>query len=140
MKIITQSRRRHRFSLIELMIVLIIMSLLAALVGPEALKKLKKAKSQTAKLQIELLSSAVEDYYLDMDTYPAKLQDLVENSGNEKWDGPYLKKGKLPLDPWNEDYHYTYPGQHGDFDISSYGADKSPGGSNEAADVNSWED
>jgi len=130
-------RRKRRFSLIELMIVLIIMGLLTALVAPAVMGKLGKAKVQTAKTQIKLLSNAVDDYYLDMDEYPSSLEGLIRSSGGDKWDGPYLKPPKIPKDPWGNDYHYQVPGSEGmEFEIVCYGADGSPGGAKKNADIN----
>ena len=127
------------FTLIELMIVLIILGLLTALVTPQFLGKAEKAKRQTAKMQIEYLSNAVKDYYLDVGQYPQQLKDLVENPGEEKWDGPYLDPPKIPEDPWGEEYVYEYPGTHGQFDLYSWGSDRAPGGEDNNADIVSWE-
>lgn len=132
-------RRIRRFSLMELMIVLLILGLLAALVVPNLMKKADKAKYKTGVLQLKLVSNAIKDYYLDMDVYPENLDDLVNPSGDNKWDGPYLDPPKIPVDPWGEAFHYQFPGQHGSFDLSSYGADKSPGGEKYDADINSWD-
>ncbi len=123
----------------EIMVVLIIIGLVTALVGPNVMKRIGDARQKTAFNQIKLLSSAVKDYYLDMDEYPQRLSQLLENSGNKKWDGPYLDPAKIPLDPWGNEYEYIFPGQHGAFDIISYGADKSPGGEKANADIVSWE-
>ncbi len=128
----------RRFSLIEIMIVVVIIGLLMALVGPSALKKLKRAKHDTAKMQIRLLGDAVKDYYIDVGNYPSSLNGLLQGS-DDKWNGPYLDPPKLPEDPWGAEYIYRQPGEHGDFDIVSYGADGSPGGDGENADVVSWE-
>lgn len=133
------NRQRRRFSLMELMIVLLIIGLLTAVVGPTFLKKADKAKYRTGQLQLKLVSNAIKDYYLDMDAYPDRLEDLVTNPGSNKWDGPYLDPPKVPVDPWGEPFQYNYPGQHGKFDLVSYGADKSPGGEKYNADINSWE-
>lgn len=129
------------FSLIELLIVMVILGLLASLVGPKMFGKLGKAKQGTAKAQIEMLGAALDAYRLDMGAYPpVGLGSLVENhSGSEKWDGPYLTKKKIPEDPWGEEYIYTFPGEHGEYDLYSYGADRQPGGEGENADIVSWE-
>ena len=131
--------RRTSFTLIELMIVLVILGLLGAIVGPQFLGKVEKAERQSAKTQIDLLSSSVKDYYLDVNEYPPNLKALVKNPGNEKWDGPYLDPPKLPEDPWDEPYKYkkdvTVQGRHLDFDIVSYGADNSPGGEGKNEDI-----
>ncbi|MDT8390537.1 MAG: type II secretion system major pseudopilin GspG [Lentisphaeria bacterium] len=132
-------RRTRRFSLLELMIVLLILGLLAALAVPNLMKKADKAKYKTGELQVKLLSNAIKDYYLDMDEYPDTLEDLVTDTGDTKWDGPYLDPPKIPLDPWGEPFRYDFPGRHGQFDLSSLGADKSPGGDKYNADINNWE-
>ncbi len=131
--------KRQCFSLMELMIVLLILGMLAALITPNLMKKAEKAKHNSAKIQIKLLGNAVKDYYLDMDEYPDSLEQLVKDPGESKWTGPYLDPPQIPKDPWNEPYNYDYPGQHGTFDIYSYGADKAPGGDEFNADIGSWE-
>jgi len=130
---------RRYFSLMELMIVVVIIGMIAGIVMPNLMKNLGKAQQNKARAQITILKNAAKDYYLDMSEYPRKLEDLITDPGNEKWDGPYLDPPKIPLDPWGESYHYESPGQHGDFDIYSYGADKAPGGKGKNADINSWE-
>jgi general secretion pathway protein G len=131
--------RRHAFTLIEIMIVLVIIGMIMGLVGPPLMKKLGKAKYEAAKTQIALLHNACKDYYLDLSEYPRSLDDLVTSPGNPKWDGPYLDKGKVPLDPWGQPYQYQSPGQHGDVDIISFGNDKAQGGEGKNADIASWE-
>lgn len=134
-------RRQHGFSLIELLIVMIILGLIASLVGPRLFGKLGTAKQKTAKTQIEMLMAALDGYRLDLGRYPSEqegLAALMQNPGNEKWEGPYLKKD-LPGDPWGNPYRYQNPGQHGEIDIFSYGADGKPGGDKEDADVGSWQ-
>jgi len=132
-------RRTHCFSLIEIMIVVVIIGMLAALVAPNVMKRLGKAQHEVAKAQIQALANACEDYYLDMSEYPSRLEDLIQNPGGEKWDGPYLKPAKIPVDPWQEPYVYQAPGSHSDYDISSLGADKAPGGDGKNSDINNWE-
>nr|MBF0222222.1 type II secretion system major pseudopilin GspG [Desulfobulbaceae bacterium] len=129
------------FSLIELLIVMVILGLLASLVGPKMFGKLGMAKQKTAKTQIEMLMTAMDSYRLDVGKYPSSqegLEALVENTGSDKWAGPYLQKG-VPNDPWDNPYNYENPGQNGEIDISSYGADGQSGGDGENADVGSWE-
>jgi len=134
-------RRRQCFSLVEIMIVVVIIGMIMGLVGPNVMKKLKKAKHQNARNQIKLLCNAVDDYYLDMSEYPARLEDLVQNSGNAKWDGPYLTPAKVPSDPWEHDYHYEVPASQGSspYAIYTYGSDNASGGEGESADIHSWE-
>lgn len=128
------------FSLIELLIVMVILGLLASLVGPKMFGKLGKAKAQTAKTQIEMLSAALDAFRLDVGKYPENLGGLINQAeGLEAWEGPYLAKGNLPKDPWGHEYMYQFPGEHGEFDLYSYGADGQLGGEGENADVVSWE-
>lgn len=134
-------RDQRGFSLIELMIVMVILGLLASLVGPAMFKKLGSAKQKTAKTQIEMLMTSLDSYRLDVGAYPSNqdgLDALVQNPGDEKWDGPYLQKG-LPTDPWDNPYQYQNPGEHGEIDVYSWGADNREGGEKEDADVGSWQ-
>ena len=136
------ARDNRGFSLIEIMIVMVIIGLLASLVGPKLFGQLGKAKQKTAKAQIGMLMAALDAYRLDVGSYPNQqegLNALATNPGAQEWAGPYLAKGQLPLDPWNHPYVYQVPGQHGEVDIYSLGADNKTGGSGEDADVNSWE-
>ena len=137
-----KSQSGHRgFTLIELMVVMVIIGLLAALVAPRLFPKLGKGKQAAAKAQIELLGQALDQYRLDTGAYPSTqegLNALMTNPGQEKWDGPYLKKN-LPLDPWGRPYFYQNPGTHGEYDLYSLGRDNKPGGEGEDQDVNNWE-
>ena len=131
------------FTLMELLIVMVILGLLAALVGPRLFGKVGKAKIKAAKAQITLLETALDEFRLDVGRYPTTeegLKALVEKPADAPgWDGPYLKKNKVPLDPWGHPYHYKCPGDHGDYDLYSLGRDGEPGGQGEDADVTSWE-
>jgi general secretion pathway protein G len=137
------SARSAGFTLIELLVVLVILGLLASLVGPRVIKHLGESKSQTAMLQIEELSSALDVYRLEVGGYPSSdegLMALVENPGNvSQWNGPYLRKKTIRKDPWGNDYNYVYPGRNGDFDLYSLGADNSEGGDGENRDILGWE-
>jgi len=135
-------KKRLGFTLIELMIVMVIIGLLAALVAPRMLNKVGKSKIKAAKAQIEMFSTALDSFKLDTGRYPTTeegLKALVENPGINGWDGPYLKKKVIPKDPWGHDYVYKCPGDHDVYDIISYGADGQPGGTGENADIGSWE-
>lgn len=125
------------FTLIEMLIVMVILGLLASLVGPKLFSKVDKARIKTAKAQIELLSAAIDTYRLDMGKYPKSL-DEIRRSGDPRWEGPYLPKD-VPLDPWSNPYVYKYPGEHGSYDIISYGQDGKPGGEGNDRDIVSWE-
>lgn len=131
------------FTLIELLVVLAIIGLLAGLVGPQVMKHLGESKTKAARLQIEELASALDTYRLDVGRYPSTdegLTALIEApDAARNWNGPYLRKKKIPLDPWNNPYRYTSPGEHGKFDLFTLGADNSDGGDSEDQDVVSWE-
>jgi general secretion pathway protein G len=130
------------FTLIELLVVMIIIGLLAALVGPRFIRQEEKAKIRAAKAQIELLGTALDTFRLDVGRYPTSEEGLealrTKPGALERWDGPYLKKD-LPQDPWGKGYVYKSPGEHGPFDIVSYGADGTPGGEGDNRDITSWE-
>lgn len=129
------------FTLLELLVVLAILGLLAAVVGPNVLNQLGGAKSKTAAVQISEIEQAVELFKLDVGRFPSNaegLKALVERPGGVSgWNGPYLRKG-LPADPWGNAYHYEAPGKRGAVDIYTYGADGTAGGEGEQADVGNW--
>jgi len=137
------TRRTTRgFTLIELLVVLMILGLLAGLVGPRVLKQLGGAKSDAAQLQIAEFASGLDLFFLEVGRYPTTeegLQALVSEPADvENWNGPYLRKNDIPVDPWGQRYFYRQPGEHGDYDIYSLGRDKSDGGESEDKDVVSW--
>jgi general secretion pathway protein G len=141
-KIFVARQGGQGFSLIELLIVMIILGLLASLVGPRLFRHVDDARVGTAKAQIELLGTALDSYRLDVGRYPTTEQGLEalrsEPGGTRNWNGPYLPR-PIPKDPWGNDYVYKSPGDHGDYDLLSYGADGQPGGEGDNAEVRSWE-
>lgn len=136
-----QRRRKYGFTLIEMVVVIVIIALLASIVTPLYFRHVRKAKLSTAKTQIKMLEQAIFDFRLDIGKLPEggnNLQELFRNvSGSEKWDGPYLK-ATMPKDPWGNEYVYTCPGEHSEFDLVSYGADGQPGGSGDNTDIGNW--
>ncbi len=129
------------FTLIELLVVMLIIGLLATLVGPKIFGKVKGAKQKAAKAQIAMFAQALELFRLDVGRYPSTaegLQALRTNPGGlESWDNGYLSQ-EVPKDPWSRDYVYISPGNHGDYDIMSYGLDGVEGGDGENKDIVSW--
>ena len=135
-------RRQAGFTLIEIMVVMVIIGLLMALVGPNLIGRSEKAKSQAAAMQIERLGTVLDTFRLDVGRYPTTqegLQVLVQRPmGVERWDGPYLNKG-IPKDPWDRPYIYRSPGEAGrPYDLYSLGADGAPGGTDNNRDITSW--
>lgn len=130
------------FTLVELLVVMVIIGLLAALVVPTYMGRERKARSQAARAQIELLGTALDTFRLDVGRYPTSQEGLEalrrQPGGLERWDGPYLKK-EVPTDPWGKPYVYRSPGEHGSYDLVSYGADGGPGGDGDNRDITSWE-
>jgi general secretion pathway protein G len=136
------SRKDAGFTLLELLVVLAILGLLAAIVAPQVLKYLGTSRTQTAKVQIQNISASLDHFELDVGRYPTAeegLQALVERPVNlASWNGPYLKSHSGIVDPWGQPYLYKNPGAHGDVDVYSLGSDKAEGGSGEAQDVGNW--
>jgi general secretion pathway protein G len=130
------------FTLVEILVVITIIGLIMGLVGPRVLNYLTESKAKAAKIQIESFSSALDLYFLDNGRYPSGsegLTALVQRPGSTMtWNGPYLKGAVVPNDPWGHPYQYRAPGQHGTYDIMSYGADGQEGGTGTASDIVSW--
>jgi len=114
--------RQRGFTLIEILIVVMIIGLLASFVAPNLIGRYERSKEEIAKAQVEMLSSGVLSFKLDLGRYPASLDELLRST-DPKWRGPYLSKQSLPQDPWGKDYHYKVPGDHGPFDLYSLGPD-----------------
>ena len=143
----TRKAASHGFTLIEILVVIIVLGLLAALVGPRILGRVSEAKSAAARTQIELLGLALDNYRLDNGSYPTTEQGLAalqviptRDPIPLNWRGPYLRKA-VPLDPWGRAYLYKSPGDVNPqgYDLLTYGRDGQPGGSGEDADITSWE-
>lgn len=139
------ARRAAGFTLIELLIVMVIIGLLAALVGPRLFGHLGKSEVKAAKAQIEMLGTALDGLRLDVGRYPTTEEGLKlmwtkpENPDIAAvWHGPYTKK-PVEKDPWGNAYVYKSPGEHGDYDLSSLGKDGKEGGEDENADIHNWE-
>ena len=134
-------RLRRGFTLLELLVVMVIIGLLAAYVGPKYFSQVGKSEVKTARAQIVGFEKALQQYRLDVGSLPTTeqgLQALMTKPANvAKWDGPYLEKA-LPPDPWGHPYVYVAPGEHSEFDISSTGRDGRPGGDGLDADVTNW--
>jgi general secretion pathway protein G len=135
------SSRDEGFTLLELLVVMVIIGLLAGYVGPKYFSQIGKSEVKVAKAQVDAIEKALDQYRLDTGRYPSTEQGLTalfNRPANEpKWSGPYLKKD-IPSDPWSRPYQYKSPGEHGEYDIVSFGKDGQPGGTAEAADITSW--
>jgi len=129
------------FTLIEMMVVLLIIGMVLGLVGPAIMANFQKAKVKNTSNQLKLLRGCIDNYYLDMQSYPKSLNDLVQNPGSDKhWKGPYIQDGVVPKDAWDHDFNYSIPGTDGhDYDLYSYGQDDAPGGEGLNADIYPWD-
>ncbi len=129
------------FTLLELLVVMVIIGLLAAYVGPRFFSQVGKSEVRSAQAQVAALRSALDTFRLDVGTYPSTQQGLAalttRPEGQARWNGPYLQRA-VPADPWGRPYQYKAPGEHGEFDLFSFGKDGQPGGAGEAADITSW--
>lgn len=143
----TRTRLRSGFTLIEIMVVIVVIGVLAALVAPNVFRQIGASKETAARSQIEMLGAALDAYRLDNDFYPTTNQGLAalrseptSDPRPRKWRGPYLKKD-VPADPWGKEYLYRSPGteSRSDYDLLSYGRDGRPQGNGEDADIRSWE-
>ncbi|TDP73122.1 type II secretion system major pseudopilin GspG [Roseateles toxinivorans] len=129
------------FTLLELLVVMVIIGLLAGYVGPKFFGQIGKSEVKAAKAQIDGLQKALDQYRIDMGRYPSTEQGLAvlvtKPSDEPRWAGPYLSKA-VPKDPWQHEFQYRSPGEHGEYDLLSFGKDGRPGGEGEDADLVSW--
>ena len=127
------------FTLVEMLVVITIIGLIMGLIGPRVLNYLSESKVKTARIQLQSFASALDLFYLDAGRFPSTSEGLAalirQTPGVAAWNGPYLKGGNVPKDPWSNGYVYRSPGEHGPYDIMSYGADGQEGGSGVAADI-----
>lgn len=134
-----RAEREAGFTLVELLVVLVILVLLASIIGPKVIGYLGSSKSKTAKVQIEGLITSLELFHIDTGRYPSTaegLDSLVKQAGKiQGWNGPYLSKNAVPMDPWGNAYHYDQPGKRGAFDLYTLGRDGKEGGADEDADI-----
>ncbi len=133
--------RHAGFTLLELLVVMVIIGLLAGYVGPKLFGQIGKSEVKVTRAQIDGFAKSLDQYRIDTGHYPSTEQGLTalvaQPTGETKWAGPYLAKG-VPRDPWGNDYRYISPGEHGDYDLLSWGRDGRPGGAGEDADIVNW--
>jgi general secretion pathway protein G len=127
------------FTLVEMLVVITIIGLIMGLIGPRVLNYLSESKVKAARIQLQSFASALDLFYLDAGRFPSTSEGLAalvqRTPGVTAWNGPYLKSGSVPNDPWSHVYIYRAPGEHGPYDIVSYGSDGQEGGSGVAADI-----
>ena len=127
------------FTLVEMLVVITIIGLIMGLIGPRVLNYLSESKVKAAKIQLQSFASALDLFYLDAGRFPSTAEGLAalvkQTPGVSAWNGPYLRGGNVPNDPWSHSYVYRSPGEHGPYDIISYGSDGQEGGSGVAADI-----
>lgn len=137
-----RSSEHYGFTLMELLVVLVIIGLLAALVGPTLYQRMKPAKQSAAKAQMENFTTALDNFFIDVGRFPNMQEGLSILRNNTQqlkgWQGPYLKK-ELPKDPWGNPYVYRSPGRNGPYELISYGADGKEGGEGENKDITNWQ-
>ncbi|WP_159009842.1 type II secretion system major pseudopilin GspG [Bradyrhizobium sp. S69] len=127
------------FTLVEMLVVITIIGLIMGLIGPRVLNYLSESKVKAAKIQLQSFASALDLFYLDAGRFPSSAEGLAalvkQTPGVSAWNGPYLRGGNVPNDPWSHGYVYRSPGEHAPYDIISYGSDGQEGGSGVAADI-----
>jgi general secretion pathway protein G len=138
-RIADEDEKQRGFTLVEMLVVITIIGLIMGLIGPRVLNYLSESKVKAAKIQLQSFGSALDLFYLDAGRYPSTAEGLTalvrQTPGVASWNGPYLRGGNVPNDPWSHSYVYRSPGEHGPYDITSYGADGQEGGSGVAADI-----
>ena len=136
-----QRRKQRGITLIELLVVMVIIAMFATLVGVRLFGRVDRARQLQAKSQIQQFEGSLDIFRLDVGRYPTTEEGLqalqVQPAEVQNWDGPYLAK-EIPLDPWNRPYVYRRPGQHGDYDLISFGDDGQEGGEGNAEDIVNW--
>ncbi len=139
----TPAARMRGMTLIEILVVLVLIGIVLGIVGGNFIGRGEKAKADAAKIEIGQIGQALDLFKLEVGRYPSTqegLQALISApTGVSNWNGPYWKKSTLPKDPWNNEYRYVAPGQHGAYDIISYGADGREGGEGADKDIASWQ-
>ena len=132
-------RNEQGFTLVEMLVVITIIGLIMGLIGPPVLNYLSESKVKAAKIQLQSFGSALDLFYLDAGRFPSTSEGLTalvqRTPGVAAWNGPYLKGGNVPNDPWSNPYIYRSPGERGAYEIMSYGSDGQEGGSGIAADI-----
>jgi general secretion pathway protein G len=135
----TDKLLKRGFTLLELMVVLLILALIATIAAPQVTKYLRKAKRETAKIQVDALGAAVDSFNVDTGRFPSNeegMRALIERpAGVTTWDGPYIKKKESLIDPWGEPYKYRFPGKSKEYDVYSWGSDRKEGGEGDAGDL-----
>jgi general secretion pathway protein G len=138
-EICRRQQSQQGFTLVEMLVVITIIGLIMGLIGPRVLNYLSESKVKAAKIQLQSFAGALDLFYLDAGRFPSTGEGLAalvrQTPGVAAWNGPYLKGGNVPNDPWNNGYVYRSPGEHGPYDIISYGADGQEGGRGVAADI-----
>ena len=138
-RICQQNVGQQGFTLVEMLVVITIIGLIMGLIGPRVLNYLSESKIKAAKIQLQSFGSALDLFYLDAGRFPSTAEGLAalvrRTPGVAAWNGPYLKGGNVPNDPWSKPYIYRAPGERGAYDIMSYGSDGQEGGTGTAADI-----
>jgi general secretion pathway protein G len=142
MRFLERRKRQAGFTLLELLVVLAILGLLAAIVGPQVIKYLGSSKTQTASVQAKNIAASLELFRLDAGRYPSSTEGLSAlmkaPAAVPVWNGPYLPQASALIDPWGNPYQIKVPGDHGEIDVFSLGSDNAAGGTGEAKDVGNW--